>query len=103
MFLFIGGIQPRTVTMERLPQCCPHCGHAEIRRRRIDQYLALFFIPLIRVKKGEPFLDCGRCHSVLAEGAGRADTGEGDMKCRSCGRPFLKPDFAYCPYCGEKR
>ena len=60
-FFFIGGIQPKTVTLDRQARTCPACGLAGAYTRRTDHYLSLFFIPLVRVKKGEPYLYCQRC------------------------------------------
>jgi RNA polymerase subunit RPABC4/transcription elongation factor Spt4 len=106
MFFFIGGIQPRTTVIERKPGTCPYCSHNDIRLKRTDHYLALFFIPLVRVKKGMPYLTCDHCSTILNEtGSYTAPGGWNttrEKRCDSCGRE-METDFTYCPYCGEKR
>jgi RNA polymerase subunit RPABC4/transcription elongation factor Spt4 len=102
MFFFIGGIQPRTVRLDKQPRTCPSCGGMSLSRMRIDSYLSLFFIPLFPVKKGIPFLKCGDCGVAYREDG---STWEGDAasvqrKCRYCGRR-IDSDFIYCPYCGK--
>jgi hypothetical protein len=64
MFL-IAGVQPKTRRVDDNPQRCPSCGLAQAYTTRVDHYLSLFFIPLIRVKKGAPFLLCDRCGRPL--------------------------------------
>ena len=103
MFFFIGGVQPRTVRLDRQARFCPVCGHNEVYLKRVDHYLSLFFIPLFPVKRGTPFLSCDNCSSVLEE----RDTAVNDayrrssQTCPSCGRG-LEADFDYCPRCGRK-
>ena len=60
MFL-IAGVQPKTRRVDEHPQRCPACGLARAYTTRVDHYLSLFFIPLFRVKRGEPFLLCNGC------------------------------------------
>jgi hypothetical protein len=60
MFL-IAGVQPKTRRVDENPQRCPSCGRSQAYTTRVDHYLSLFFIPLIRVKQGEPFLLCEGC------------------------------------------
>jgi hypothetical protein len=102
MFFFIGGIQPKTVILDENPRMCPACGLYQARLVRIDHYLAVFFIPLIRVKKGEPVIQCARCGSVTKETGGPASpTGPSKtLTCPFCGRR-LEKEFKYCPYCGK--
>jgi hypothetical protein len=102
MFFFIGGIQPKTVTLEKQARTCPSCGHVGVSLKRVDHYVSLFFIPLIPVKRGVPFLICDKCNSVLDEyGYGRAPEGwVKKARCPSCGRE-VEQDFAFCPYCGK--
>lgn len=103
MFFFIGGVQPRKIELDENPRMCPVCGLATARLKRIDHYISLFFIPLIPVKRGTPFLECNRCKGVFDE-TGRPRYG-GDFhavrRCSSCGKE-LEGDFAYCPYCGKR-
>lgn len=105
MFFFIGGIQPKTVTIDETPRLCPSCGLAQARLKRIDHYLSLFFIPIVRVKKGEPLLICDRCgFTAPEEEAYRSRewrTYRESPKCPSCGAP-IEPSFIYCPQCGTK-
>jgi RNA polymerase subunit RPABC4/transcription elongation factor Spt4 len=103
MFFFIGGMQPRTVRLDKRASTCPVCGHPEVYLKRVDHYLSLFFIPLFPVKKGAPFLGCDNCSAVLDERGTpvgvkrRSET----AKCPYCGRS-LEEDFDYCPRCGRK-
>ena len=106
MCFVIAGVQPKTRTLDEKPRRCPRCGLHQAEIRQIDHYVSLFFIPLIRVKRGEPFLYCQRCHQPVD----RMDTGSGTPPyeqghkpmCRQCGRT-LSSDFRYCPYCGQRQ
>ncbi|MCD6266265.1 MAG: zinc-ribbon domain-containing protein [Deltaproteobacteria bacterium] len=102
MFFFIGGIQPKTVTVDKQARTCPSCGHVEVYLKRVDHYISLFFIPLFPVKRGAPFLICENCNTIIDEhgystGAERPMRGK---RCPSCGRKVDR-DFAFCPYCGK--
>jgi primosomal protein N' len=71
----------------------------------VNHYISLFFIPLIRIKQGEPFLYCRRCEGIAA--GGRQATpgnhaGAAPPMCRQCGRQ-LEDTFNYCPNCGKRR
>lgn len=105
MFFFIGGLQPKTVALDDLRRICPACGLAQAHLKRVDQYLSLFFIPLLRVKKGEPVVLCDRCgtQSAVSGLPGSTPSVEPprELFCRSCGRA-LDPRFNYCPHCGTK-
>jgi hypothetical protein len=101
MFFFIGGIQPKTVTLDKNPRNCPECGHPDLYLKRTDSYLGLFFIPLFPVKKGAPFMKCENCSAVFTQEGSPIDSSVmGYQKCPYCGRP-IGPDFVYCPYCGK--
>ncbi|HDG98820.1 MAG TPA: zinc ribbon domain-containing protein [Desulfobacterales bacterium] len=103
MFFFIGGIQPKTVILDETPRMCPSCGLYQARLKRLDHYLALFFIPLFRVKKGQPFLECQSCGAISPE-SGQVSFGTQEMPshtCPYCGKP-LEPSYLYCPFCGRK-
>ncbi len=95
MFFFIGGIQPRTVVLEKQASACPFCGHIDVRLKRVDHYLSLFFIPLFPVKKGIPFLSCDSCQNILGENGLQEDS-----VCQHCGKNVDRK-FSYCPYCGK--
>jgi len=106
MFFFVGGVQPRKVTVDDTPRMCPRCGLALARLKRIDHYISLFFIPLIPVKRGAPFVECQRCHGIFTE-AGKEFQDTYDMeegpgrRCPSCGKQ-VESDYAFCPFCGRK-
>ena len=89
MFFFIGGIQPKTVKLEDHPRMCPSCGLYQAHLRRIDHYISIFFLPILRVKKGIPYVICDRCGSSDSESAssffGDTDT-EKPISCKMCGK-----------------
>ncbi|MFP5213380.1 MAG: zinc ribbon domain-containing protein [Acidobacteriota bacterium] len=101
MFFFIGGIQPRTVTIDETPRLCPACGLAQARLRRVDHCLSLFFIPLFPVKRGEPVLMCDRCGAVSPPDAPPGGVAMAADRCRKCGFR-VESDFRYCPHCGSR-
>lgn len=103
MFFFIGGVQPKTVRLDKQARLCPVCGHNEVHLKRVDHCLSLFFIPLFPVKKGTPFLSCDNCRSVFDESGTAVDKTHraGARTCPYCGRP-LADDFDFCPRCGKK-
>ena len=103
MFL-IAGVQPKTRRVDDNPQRCPACGLARAYSTRVDHYLSLFFIPLLRVKRGDPFLLCESCqqpadafgsHPRQEPLAGR------DAVCVACRQTF-DSSFKYCPHCGQR-
>jgi rubredoxin len=100
--LFIGGIQPKTKILDSRQRRCPVCGAGQAQYRRVDHYLSFFFIPVLRVKKGEPFITCDRCQQEVGEMVQDGDITEGlpIARCTGCGRP-LEPDYRYCPQCGK--
>ncbi|MFO7713722.1 zinc ribbon domain-containing protein [Desulfosarcina sp.] len=103
MFL-IAGVQPKTRRVDDNPQRCPVCGLAQAYRTRVDHYLSLFFIPLIRVKQGAPFLWCDGCQRPV-DGS-RAPAREVPLSglstvCVACKREFDSA-FKYCPHCGQR-
>ncbi|MBN2035007.1 MAG: zinc ribbon domain-containing protein [Deltaproteobacteria bacterium] len=103
MFL-IAGVQPKTKRLDENPEQCPACGLVQAYTTRVDHYLSIFFIPLIRVKKGEPFLFCENCRCPV-DGY-RASTQELPLSgattlCAACKRRFDR-SFKYCPHCGQR-
>ena len=102
MFFFIGGIQPKTVNVNGQLRTCPSCGLYQARLRRVDHYLSVFFLPIFRVKKGTPFLECQNCGSISHE-SGKIwfDTQQkAGHVCPYCGKP-LEPSYRFCPFCGK--
>lgn len=71
MFFFIGGVGPRKKTIDRNLRICPDCGRPALYSKRIDHYLWIFFIPILRVKKGDPFLSCQACGASFEDESGR--------------------------------
>ena len=104
MFL-IAGVQPRTRKGHKMDLTCPHCGLAQVYERRVDHYLSLFFIPLVRVTKGESGPWCERCQQPLSDLAGvgspQAVPGLDRRVCPGCGE-ILDPAFRFCPHCGRE-
>ncbi|NLD39187.1 MAG: zinc ribbon domain-containing protein [Desulfatiglans sp.] len=100
MFFFIGGIQPKITFVDNPPVLCPSCGLLRARYKRVDQYISLFFIPIIPIKRGDTFLFCERC-GLQAHGEKTGDIyGYNQPLCKNCGRT-IKKDFIYCPFCGK--
>lgn len=102
MFFLIGGVQPKTITLDTTPRICSSCGLAQARLKRIDHYLSVFFIPLFPVKKGVPVLICERCNTVSSPGQPPEMQGLASRRtrCAACGHPVAS-DFRYCPGCGK--
>jgi rubrerythrin len=101
MFL-IAGISPKTKQLDANPRRCPVCGLRRAYYKRIDHYFSLFFIPIFRVKKGEPFIMCDSCEKSVPqyEQDYYPGTNKPDQHCRYCGST-LQSGFKYCPYCGK--
>ena len=101
MFL-IAGISPKTKILDDNPRLCPVCGLVRAHFKRVDQYLNIFFIPILRVKKGEPFIMCDNCERNIHEFAeDKPWPDEKNLKCKSCGKALHK-DFKFCPFCGKQ-
>jgi hypothetical protein len=100
MFI-IAGVSPKTKALESTPRLCPICGLARAYLKRIDHYFTLFFIPVIRLKKGQPVLICEKCEKNVPEMIPNVYSGSpAEDLCRFCGKT-LKKEFNYCPYCGK--
>jgi RNA polymerase subunit RPABC4/transcription elongation factor Spt4 len=101
--IFIAGISPKTKVLDQNPRRCPICGLHQAYFKRVDHFLSLFFIPLLRIKKGDPFVMCDRCEKAIPDFDPDISTqpGHGKKNCLSCNR-FLDQDFTYCPYCGKR-
>ena len=102
MLFVIAGIQPKTVCLDTQPRMCPSCGLYQAHLKRVDHYCSAFFLPLFRVKKGVPFVQCQRCGAVSDESGGvlTETWGKSGQFCPNCGKP-LKPGFRFCPFCGK--
>jgi len=101
MMFLLAGISPKTKVLDPKAQLCPVCGLARAYYRRVDHYLSLFFIPILRVKTGEPFLLCETCEKTVSEMKSdyRSETSRVLRRCKMCGKG-LEPGFRYCPFCG---
>jgi RNA polymerase subunit RPABC4/transcription elongation factor Spt4 len=101
--IFIAGISPKTKVIDQNPRRCPVCGLHQAYFKRVDSYLSLFFIPVIRVKKGQPFIMCERCEKTIHEFGPEfsQQTGPQSAACQFC-KKSLNPEFNYCPYCGKR-
>lgn len=104
MFL-IAGVQPRTRKGRKLDQNCLHCGLAQVYERRLDHYFSLFFIPLVRVTKGDSIPWCERCQQPAAISMGASgperEPHRDKRACQGCGK-VLHPEYRFCPHCGRK-
>ena len=58
--IFIGGVGPRRKKLDNHPRICSNCGLAQAYLVRMDDYLSFFFIPILRIRKGQPFVECER-------------------------------------------
>ena len=101
--IFIAGVAPKIRILDQNPRRCPVCGLNQAHYKRVDHYLSLFFIPVLRVKKGEPLIMCDRCEQTFDEFGPDFNRQQQQRAgiCRYCGKTLNK-DFKYCPYCGEK-
>lgn len=100
--IFIGGMQPRTRQLESNPRTCPSCGTPQAYLKRTDHYLSVFFIPIIPISRGRPFLACDGCGAIFDErGQGFIPSAEIPKRCSGCGEA-VDPGFSYCPYCGRR-
>ncbi|TBU10584.1 putative zinc-ribbon domain-containing protein [Hamiltosporidium tvaerminnensis] len=73
---------------------CMYCGcRGNAVYRRDDFYFTFFFIPLCRLKKGNPYLSCDVCRSRFSN--------FGTNVCKKC-RTAVPGTFHYCPHCGAK-
>lgn len=104
IFIGIGGMGPREKRLDEQPRLCANCGLSRAYLTRIDHYLSLFFIPVLRIRKGEPIIQCERCGHVTGEAGGvyRPGIDLRQPRCHRCGSG-LREDFRYCPQCGAPR
>lgn len=100
--IFIAGVSPKKKVLDQNPRRCSVCGLNQAYYQRVDHYLSLFFIPIFRVKKGEPFSICDSCAQAghgFKPDVTQHQTNAGT--CGSCGKA-LNQDFKYCPQCGKR-
>jgi hypothetical protein len=104
MFFFIGGVQHKTIELDNKPRMCPSCGLYKAKLKRVDNYISAFFIPVIPVKKGEPFLLCESCGAASRESGSKEppfDYNKKPGRCPGCGG-LINKGFSYCPFCGRR-
>jgi ribosomal protein L37E len=103
-------VQPKTTVLDETRRMCPSCGAREARLVRVDQYLSLFFLPVVPIKRGEEALECQRCGAlsdprVLSPAppspSVRDHATQAPEHCPRCGHS-LQRQFIYCPQCGQK-
>ena len=100
--IFIAGVAPKIKVLDQNPRRCPVCGLNQAYNKRMDYYFSLFFIPILRVKKGDAFLACDRCEQTAqAPGPDYTQPREEAKACRYCGKN-IGNDFKFCPYCGKR-
>jgi hypothetical protein len=99
-FFFIGGIQPKVKVLEATPRRCPRCGLHQAYLKRVDHFISVFFIPILKIKTGEPLLICDRCEAPARE-ADAPPTSESGKFCHLCKRDF-PGDYVFCPACGRR-
>jgi rRNA maturation endonuclease Nob1 len=84
--------------LDERPQRCPRCGLHQAYLKRVDHYISLFFIPVLRVKTGEPTLVCDRCAQPVPDFGSDPTPGK---SCRFCNRSY-PGDYDFCPRCGRR-
>jgi hypothetical protein len=99
-FFFIGGVQPKIKLLDEKPRRCPRCGLHQAYLKRVDHYISVFFVPVIKVKTGEPVLVCDRCETPVAESAIPPAPQAGQV-CRFCQKNF-PAEYLFCPACGRR-
>jgi hypothetical protein len=99
-FFFIGGVQPKVKLMDEKPRRCPRCGLHQAYLKRVDHYISVFFVPVLKVKTGEPVLVCDRCETPVAESA-IAPAPQAGKVCRFCQKNF-PAEYLFCPACGRR-
>lgn len=103
MFL-IAGVQPKTRRIDDTPRRCPVCGLAQAYTTRVDHYFSLFFLPVLRVKQGAPFLLCEHCRQPVDNSwptSPNAPTAPPGTICVACKKTF-DATYRYCPHCGQR-
>ena len=89
----------RIQTLDAAARECPACGVKQAVLKRVDHYLCLFRIPVLRVRKGEPFLACDHCESIIAQSYKKSGN-RSARTCSTCSRDLYGD--VYCPMCGRE-
>ena len=97
---FISGVQPKVKVLDEKPRRCPRCGLHQAYLKRVDHYISLFFIPIFKIKTGEPVLVCDRCESCVRE-FDIAPAPQAGKTCSFCQRDF-PAEYVFCPACGRR-
>ena len=64
--MIIFGTRPKTKTVGTGQFYCPRCqSQRAYERKQLQQYFALYFIPLIPVGKGSEFIECQTCGAAF--------------------------------------
>jgi RNA polymerase subunit RPABC4/transcription elongation factor Spt4 len=102
-FILIGGLQPKKVKVDDRARTCPQCQTPTARLVRLDNYLSLFFIPVVPIKKGLVVLTCDRCGGVWdeADPNARPEPKRIGPVCPAC-QQVVEPQHRFCPSCGRK-
>jgi ssDNA-binding Zn-finger/Zn-ribbon topoisomerase 1 len=102
MFFFIAGIHPKTIIIDSNPVKCPTCGLYKANLKRTDHYLSVFFLPIFRIKKGNPILECQRCgkFDLKAEKTDQSSSTLFCYNCPYCGEAIGRR-YRFCPFCGR--
>ena len=103
-------MQPKRVKLDDQVRLCPACGARAARLVRVDNYLSLFFIPLIPLKRGAEMLQCESCgalsdphllNQARPQPSAAQRLTQAPARCPRCGQG-LEKQFIYCPNCGQK-
>lgn len=120
MFFFLGGLTQKRVLFPRLPKellsknsnadrllfrCIPCQRMTKPIAIRFDQWISIFFIPLVRVQTGTPLLACSLCQTPYLNHPDFTDkwrdsTDKIGNVCIECGYDGIEKSFKYCPECG---
>jgi len=103
-FFFIGGVQPKIKILDETPRRCHRCGRHQAYLKRMDYYLSIFFIPVLKIKTGQPALICNRCDRPADDsgsGLPRPQPYPATRTCGFCEKAF-PGDYIYCPICGRR-
>ncbi|GBF90225.1 hypothetical protein Rsub_03358 [Raphidocelis subcapitata] len=105
MFVFVGGVSPHAVSRDLPARECPACGAVgAMQERRVDSDLSLFFVRVLTLERGAPFLACTRCGwTSMAGSGGNGAPAAGAVAqgpaCPHCGSDVQR-GWQWCPFCG---